>query len=146
MPSSLQSILNDTQHYGSALRVTRRAALGAVASTPFVPLASAADYQIIDVPVGHAVDAYFEINVSGKVYVRIETSSGPGCADFWWITWPLGRIQELGHHCASAQFEIPGLLSDLSVSSKLRAGGVSQPTKLVVADRIEVARSVTIIW
>src|SRR5262249_3700146 len=76
--------------------ITRRAALGVLASVQFVPLASAADYQIIDVPVGHAVDAYFQFNLSGKVYVRIETNSVPGCADFWWITWPLGRVQELG--------------------------------------------------
>src|SRR6266446_7395894 len=131
---------------GPAVRVTRRAAFGALASLPFVLRASAADYQIIDVPVGQAVDAYFEIDVSGKVYLRIETSSGPGCADFWWITWPLGRVRELGHHCASAEFEIPGILSDLSISSKLRTGGVDKPTKVVVSDRIEVARNVTVTW
>jgi len=38
-----------------------------------------------------------------------------------------------GRHCGSADFEIPGLF-DFSISSKLRAGGVSETTKIAIAE------------
>lgn len=107
--------------------------------------AIAADYQIIDVRPGETVDTYFQINLSGKVYVRIETKRGPSCAEFWWIIWPFGTIKSLGRQCNGENFEIPGL-SDFAFSSKLRAGGVAESTKLIVSASEAVARSITVAW
>jgi hypothetical protein len=47
------------------------------------PAGLAADYQIVDIRPGETVDTYFEINLSGSVFIRIETKSGPSCAEFW---------------------------------------------------------------
>jgi hypothetical protein len=105
----------------------------------------AADYQIIDVAPGQKVDVTFEINLTGKVYVRILAQRGSGCADFWWIVWPLGYVRQLGRHCGAAEFGYPGL-RDLAFSSKLRAGGVSVPTKFIYAASSRVANSTTVTW
>ncbi|WP_156439830.1 hypothetical protein [Bradyrhizobium valentinum] len=128
-----------------ALKLSRRAALGAVAVAPFCSSARAVDFQVVEVQPGQNVDVFFQINLSGKVYTRIETRNGPGCANFWWILWPFGNIRELGKQCGFADFEIPGLF-DFSVSSKLRAGGVSELTKVGFAADAQVARSITIEW
>ena len=87
------------------------------------PLAHAADPQIENVSKGESKDLYFQINVSGTVYVKIAAKPGESaCANFWWIKWPLGNIKALGRHCNFARFEIPGI-TDLALSSKLRVGG-----------------------
>lgn len=99
--------------------------------------------QIIEVPEGRTVDAYFEINLSGNVFLSIRDKTGPACADLWWITWPLGRIQEVGHKCGNVRLEIPGWL-DLAISSKLRAGGTSGLTKIIVSENSEIANTITI--
>jgi hypothetical protein len=107
--------------------------------------ASAADYQLITLDPGQTVDVYFEINLSGSLTLRVETVSGPGCADFWWIKWPLGNIKSLGKICGTRRIEIPGL-SDFAISGKLRASGVARPTKIVAASNEHVANSVTLRW
>lgn len=107
--------------------------------------AKAADWQVIDLPVGQSVDAYFEINLSGHVYVKIVTQNGPGCAEFWWIVWPFGYVKQAGRHCGGVKLELPGLL-DAAVASKLRAGGASEATKLIAAANEKVANSVSISW
>jgi hypothetical protein len=105
--------------------------------------ARADNYQIISVEPGQNVDVYFEINLSGGV--RIVSRSGSGCADFWWINWPFGTLQSLGRHCGAARFKIPGL-TNFAIASKLRAGGVTEPTKIVAAANEQAANSVTITW
>src|SRR5207248_2225009 len=79
-----------------------------------------ADYQVIDVQPGLTVDVYFEINLAGTVALRIATKTGPGCAELWWIKWPLGDIKSLGKKCGSARLAIPGI-TDFAVAGKLRA-------------------------
>jgi hypothetical protein len=101
--------------------------------------------QFVDVLPGQNVDLFFQINLSGKVYTRIDTRTGSGCAEFWWILWPFGTIRELGNRCGQAEFEIPSLF-DYSIASKLRAGGVSELTKIALSATAEVAQTVTIPW
>lgn len=129
---------------GPTIRLSRRAVTAALMTVPFCP-AHAADFQIVEVQPGQNVDVFFQINLYGRVFVRIETRNGIGCADFWWILWPLGNVRQIGRQCGSADFEIPGLL-DFSISSKLRAGGVSETTKIAIAANAQVAHSVTIPW
>jgi hypothetical protein len=105
----------------------------------------AADYQIIDVKPGENVDVYVEINLKGFVYARIQTRNGPGCANFWWIVWPLGSIKHVGNYCGASRFEIPGW-RDLALWSKLRVGGVTEPTKIVAAATEAVAISAPVNW
>lgn len=127
----------------------RRAFLLALLSAASIAVpvwkASAADYQIIDVQPGETVDVYFEINLSGQLILRIATQAGPGCAELWWITWPLGSINSLGKKCGSVQLNIPGWF-DLAMSAKLRAAGVDAPTKIVAASSEQVANFVTLHW
>jgi hypothetical protein len=111
-------------------------------STPNV---RAADYQVIDVQPGQTVDVYFEINLSGTVSLRIATKTGLGCAELWWIKWPLGDIKSLGRKCGSARLALPGI-TDFAVAGKLRATGVSVPTKIIAASNERVANSVSLQW
>jgi len=95
--------------------------------------AQARDYQIIAVSAGDTADVYFEINLSGKVYLRIVAPPGAeACADLWWIKWPLGNIQDVGRRCGSLQLEVPGL-TDIAISAKLRVRAGNSPLKIVAA-------------
>lgn len=105
-------------------------------------LVHAAGAQLISLSPGDSADAYFEANLSGKVYVKIGAKAGDSaCAEFWWIKWPLGNVESLGRHCDFAEFEIPGMLG-LAISSKLRVGGATNPIKLAVTADEAVAHSV----
>lgn len=108
-------------------------------------VARAADPDIFNVKPGESVDAYFSVNISGKVFVKIGAKPGEeACADFWWIKWPAGSVHQLGRHCNGASFAIPGLFGwPPSVSSKLRAGGAKNPVKLAVSATEQVANSYT---
>jgi hypothetical protein len=107
--------------------------------------AAAAEFQVIDLQPGQTVDVYFEINLSGQVALRIATKFGPGCAEFWWIKWPLGNIKSLGKICGTARLTIPGW-RDVALAGKLRATGVTAPTKIVAASSERVANSVALQW
>lgn len=100
-------------------------------------------YQVIDVPPGQTVDTYFEINLSGYVFLNIGNKSGPACVDLWWITWPLGRIKEIGNTCGSVRLNIPGWL-DLAIASKLRARGGNELIKIVASENSQVANTIRI--
>jgi hypothetical protein len=105
----------------------------------------AADYQVINIQPGQTVDIYFEVNLSGNVSLRIATKSGPGCAELWWIKWPLGNIKSLGKKCGATRLSIPGI-TDFAVAGKLRAGGVNVHTKIIAASSEQVANSITLQW
>jgi hypothetical protein len=105
----------------------------------------AAEYQVIDLQPGQTVDVYFDINLSGSVSLRIVTKSGLGCAELWWIKWPLGDIKSLGRKCGSARIALPGI-TDFAIAGKLRAGGASVPMKIIAASNERVANSVTLQW
>jgi hypothetical protein len=113
--------------------------------TLLLQVSQAADYQVIDVQPGQTVDVYFEINLSGSVSLRVATKAGPGCAEMWWIKWPLGDIQSLGKKCGSARIVLPGI-TDFAFAGKLRATGVKMPTKIVAAANERVANSVSLQW
>lgn len=99
--------------------------------------------QRIDLNKGTTVDVYFEVNVDGKLYVRIAAKPGESnCADFWWIKWPFGNVESLGRHCDFASFSIPGIMN-LAYSAKLRAGGTTNNVKLGVSATESVAHSST---
>jgi hypothetical protein len=103
--------------------------------------AAAADPQIVELAPGAAGDAYFQINLRGKIYVQIAAPpSGEPCAEFWWIKWPLGTVEHLGRHCERAVFDIPGIFS-LTLSSKLRAQAGPSGLKLAVSASESVAMS-----
>ena len=109
-----------------------------------VPARAAENYQIIDVPTGAPRDVYFEINLSGKVYLHLVAENGAeACAEFWWIKWPVGNIKSLGRHCGNAEFETPGLL-DFAFSAKLRVGGANTHPKIVASDDVQVANTITV--
>lgn len=111
----------------------------------FLPnIAGAADTQLISVTPGKNTDVYFEINVSGKVYLAINApAAGEPCANFWWIQWPFGNIKDLGRHCGIVAFDIPGFF-DLAFSAKLRVGGAKQPLKIVAAANQQVAQTLKV--
>jgi hypothetical protein len=95
-------------------------------------LASAAraeDYKTIWVDPGKNVDVYWDINLSGRVFLAADINGGPACLDYWWIVWPFTQIKQLGHHCGRVTFNLPAL-SDWAVGGKLRAGGANVRTRL----------------
>lgn len=107
------------------------------------PSSKAADPAIVEIKAGETVDAYFSINTKGKVFLKIAAPPGEeACADFWWIKWPWGTIEQLGRHCNNAAFEIPSLFA-LTISAKLRAGGTKNTVKLAVSAAETMAYSHT---
>lgn len=106
-----------------------------------VTSSSAQSLQIESLERGETKDLYFQINVAGKVHVKmIASGSGEPCANFWWIKWPFGNVEQLGRHCSFASFDIPGLFRG-AVSSKLRVGGSENDLRLGIAADETVARS-----
>lgn len=102
--------------------------------------ALAADRQIVKAPAGKTVDAYFQINVSGDLFLRIKTKDGSNCARFWWIKWPFGSVSQLGRLCGSVKIPIPGIFS-FSVASKLRVASEGSDTLIALAADERVANT-----
>lgn len=89
-------------------------------------------YQVIDLPAGAQTDLYFQVNVTGKLYVRLAARDGKtACANLWWVKWPFGTVEQLGRVCDRAAIDIPAL-ADISLSSRLRAGGVDRDLKALL--------------
>jgi hypothetical protein len=106
--------------------------------------ALARDYQIISVAAGDTADVYFEINLAGKVYLRIVAPPGSEpCANFWWIKWPFGNVEEVGRICGGTQIDVPGL-THFAISAKLRVRAGSNSLKVVAAANERVANSVSV--
>ncbi|MCK3775226.1 hypothetical protein MZK49_00610 [Ensifer sesbaniae] len=102
---------------------------------------AARDYDIVTVKSGDTADVYFQINLSGTLYLDIRTKDGVGCANLWWITWPLGTIKSEGRHCGFVKLDIPGFF-DLSFSSKLRASAESSDIMIGYSANEAVAHSI----
>lgn len=104
------------------------------------PLIARGDVVTVTVEPGENADVYFQINLEGRVFVAADVDGEPACLDYWWITWPLGRVVELGRHCGRAAFDLPGF-GDLAVASKLRAGGSEHRTRIQGTSSEKVARN-----
>lgn len=110
----------------------------AYSSTLFLILSSFAapsqaladDYETVWVDPGENVDVYWEVNLSGTVFLSADANAQPACLNYWWITWPFGRNVDLGRHCGTVEFELPGWAS-FSVGGKLRAGGADARTRIL---------------
>jgi len=108
------------------------------------PISYAQEQHVVEIGPGQSGDAYFEINLTGHVYVYlVGEPGGEACADFWWIKWPLGTTETLGRFCNEAKFEIPGWTS-FAFSTKLRVGGTKNRVKVAVRENSEVAYKHTI--
>lgn len=131
------------------LHVCRSRVVGAISALCLAglslsqPAAATDDPQRIELQQGQTADAYFEVNVSGRIYVAIASKPGDSpCVEFWWIKWPFGNTESLGRHCNFATFEIPGIAS-FAISAKLRVGGSSNLVKLAVSASESVAHAAT---
>jgi hypothetical protein len=102
-----------------------------IAASFFATPVRAEDVQVIDIQPGEQSDIFFQVNTTGQVYLKIVSENGDPCADFWWIKWPFGTVEQLGRKCGNVVFDIPGV-SSASVSSKLRAGGIGTHIKIGV--------------
>ena len=119
-------------------RVRNTLLVALLASFRVAPVA-AQDYETIWVDPGQNVDVYWQINLAGTVYVAADVDGAAACLDYWWITWPLGRVEQLGQHCGRKSFDLPGL-GHFSIGDKLRAG-VLRRVPVFVGQRMEgVAR------
>jgi hypothetical protein len=94
--------------------------------------AEAAQPNVIDAPAGQQVDVYTGVLTTGTVWVRIVAQVGAPCANFWWIEWPFGRVEQLGRRCGVVRFDIPSKFKG-SAASRLRAGAISSNLKLAVS-------------
>lgn len=107
-------------------------ALGTTAITLAVLSASPAlaqDYNTEWVEPGKSVLLYWNLNLSGKVFVAADTNGNAACLDYWWKTIPLFITLKLGRHCGRASFDLPGL-SNFAAGGGLYAGGADQKTRL----------------
>jgi hypothetical protein len=117
---------------------TNFAGLVIAATLLFDSFAVAQEHQLIRVASGATEDIYFEINLSGNLYLSIRSPDGIGCVDLWWIKWPLGNLTQLGKRCGNVRLAIPGI-SDFAISAKLRARAESKPIAIVASSSEKVA-------
>ncbi|MCK1608158.1 MULTISPECIES: hypothetical protein [unclassified Bradyrhizobium] len=89
----------------------------------------ASDVVTVWVEPSQSVDVYWEVNLSGKVYVAADIDGRPACLEYWWIRWPTTSIKSLGRRCGATSFSVPGL-ADLAVGGKLRAGSAEAKTRI----------------
>lgn len=104
--------------------------------------AAARDYETVSIKAGDTADVYFQVNLSGTLYLDIRTKEGAGCANLWWIKWPLGTIKDEGRRCGFVKLDIPGFL-DFSLSSKLRASTDGTDIKIGYSADEAVAHTIT---
>lgn len=111
-------------------------AMNPIQLVPFVLLlalmtapARAGDYETIFLEPGNTVDVYWNVNVSGKLYVAADINGRPACLEYWWIVWPFTQIKSLGRRCGRASFALPAL-SDWAIGGKLRASGATARTRV----------------
>lgn len=50
----------------------------------------------IRIPAGQSADAWWGVNVSGKLGDTIRTRDGSNKVKFWWIKWGFGTLEEVG--------------------------------------------------
>lgn len=105
------------------------AAIGIALATTTNTRAFATEFETYWVEPSSDVDAYWSINLSGRVFLTADIGGEPACLEYWWITWPFGRVKNLGRYCGHVSFDIPGV-SDLAVGGKLRVGGATGLTRL----------------
>jgi len=96
------------------------------------------DHHTIWVEPGQSVDVYWEINLSGTIYLAADIDSASACLDYWWITLPFGRVESLGRHCGRVSFNLPGI-SSFAIGGKLRAGGAHMRTRIQATSDEKVA-------
>jgi hypothetical protein len=113
-------------------------ALTALMVEPLAQAAHAEDYSTVWVDPGRSVDVYWDINLSGRVFLAADVDGRAACLDYWWIVWPFTQIKQLGRHCGRATFDLP-TLSDWAIGGKLRAGGADARTRLRGASSESVA-------
>lgn len=102
--------------------------------------ALAQDYSTEMVDPGKSVLLYWNINLSGKVFVAADANGNAACLDYWWVTIPFFTEVKLGRHCGRASFELPGL-SKFAAGGKLYAGGAEQTTRIRGTSLERVARN-----
>lgn len=100
------------------------------------------DVKIISVAPGESADVYFEFNLAGRIFLHIRQAGGWGCADLWWIVWPLGSIKDVGQKCGLVALDVPGA-SSFAISSKLRARAEGTPIQIGVSSNETVANHIT---
>jgi hypothetical protein len=75
----------------------------------------------IRIPAGQSVDAWWGVNVSGKINYTIRTRDGSNKAKFWWIKWGFGTVEEIGVRTDTGAIDIPISIFKGVAAAKLRA-------------------------
>lgn len=75
----------------------------------------------ISIPAGEARDAWWGVNVQGKIYYSIRTRDESNTVKFWWIKWGVGSIESIGERSNEGSLAIPIHWYLGIVSAKLRA-------------------------
>lgn len=88
----------------------------------------------INLSAGETKDVWFGVNLTGKLTIGIRTQDGINAADFWWITWGVGSVKNLGAFSNVQTIEIPISLFKGVISAKLRARAAQSPTVVVVSE------------
>jgi hypothetical protein len=89
------------------------------------------DVQIIDILAGQQADVFFQINTTGKLYLKIVAQSGESCINLWWIKWPSNSVEQLGRKCGNVIIDTPDVPNGAQ-AARLRAGPANAHTKIAV--------------
>lgn len=70
---------------------------------------AARDYDVVSLKSGERKEVYFQINLSGNVYLDIRNKDGAGCATLEWTSWWNMWRKEEQRQCGFATIKIPGV-------------------------------------
>ncbi|RWE84206.1 MAG: hypothetical protein E5W28_02495 [Mesorhizobium sp.] len=100
--------------------------------------AASADFTTLSLRWGETKDVYWEFNLKGKVYLRIVSAEGVGCARLFWNTLPFDEQISFGKLCGDVSLEVPG---GWSVASVLWAYAIDSDIKILGTSDETLARN-----
>jgi hypothetical protein len=92
------------------------------------------DWKTIELLPGETKVLEWWVNLSGRLYVRIQNESGTNSLNCWWITGPFGSVQSIGTLVGFADLELPGF-----GWGKLKANSADSKTTVWVTELAQVA-------
>lgn len=101
--------------------------------------ASASDEAVVvHLRDGETKSVYWQINLTGVVFLSIRSAAGAGCARMFWRTFPLNRTVSLEEICGNVRLEIPGIRNG-AIMSTLWARANQGEVKIVGSSSERVA-------
>lgn len=97
---------------------------------------SSADGDQVRINPNETKDLYFFINLSGRLYYKVQNKSGTNKVKAWWVKGPFGSVEGVGNLVGSGNIPFKGLLW-----GKLKVSDADSETVIYVTEEAKVANN-----